>query len=173
MYNVSTCVMSVLFNCSGPVLMRCNFPIVYGLKTAWKIRTNRTDWKTVSPPRFVKMCKQTENFFKDMSNLMDWQAFFFNRIGLFILHNPLFFFQFPPSWLISFRTSVECDQSCSILAFTFPTNVHKSRERTVWINRTKPSEKSMELHSFRVTPSSTVLRLARQSQLKFYCEIVF
>ena len=30
--------------------MRCNFRIVYGLKTAYSIRTNRTDWQSVIPP---------------------------------------------------------------------------------------------------------------------------
>ena len=30
--------------------MRCNFPTVYGWKTAFSIRTNRTDRQAVSPP---------------------------------------------------------------------------------------------------------------------------
>jgi len=41
--------------------MRCNFPIVYRLKTAWQIGTDLTDWKTVSPPSSGKTWKPTEN----------------------------------------------------------------------------------------------------------------
>lgn len=164
MCNVSTCVMSVLFNCSSPVLMRCNFLIVYmyGLKTAWK----STDWKAVLPPRSVKMWKQTESFFNDMSNLTDWQAFFSKRIGLFVLHNPLFF-SFPRVDLLVLGHLLNVINHAVFWRSRFQQiyiKVGNGRYGLIELNRTKNQSNSTR---------STVLRLARQSQLKFYCEIIF
>ena len=80
--------------------MRCNFPIVYGPKTAFTIRTNRTDRQTAMTPSleqhviYVKVPLMRYNFpivygpktvLYDLPNGTDRKLVVSNRISLGIL----------------------------------------------------------------------------------------
>lgn len=86
-----------------------------------------------------------KTFFNDMSDLRI-DKLLFGIMLVYLCWTTPWFFQFPPSWPVSFR--ICWMRSIMLYCGVHVPNKCKSKERTVWIYRTKPNEKSVELHSF-------------------------